>query len=336
MALFKIHISLKLLQTLVAVWVFLLFPFTGNAQFAPPAGQEGTTAISANSNVFVAWASNGVVERGPMDISEPELGEASFGTDSLAKGKSDGAVVSLGDGGNAILTFKIPIVNGEGADFAVFENSFLDDFLELAFVEVSSNGFHFIRFESTSNTQTEEQVGTFGSLDATQINNLAGKYRGGFGTPFDLEELKDAPELDVNNIKAIRIVDVVGNILEEYATYDINGNPINDPWPTPFETSGFDLDAVGVIHDKEHTLVIENNKSSMNIYPNPFSTQFIIGSFSENGELRIFSTDSQLIFSSKTKAQQITTIDGSNFPKGLLLVKFTGEKYTRTTKIIHH
>ena len=29
---------------------------------------------------------------------------------------------------------------------------------------------------------------------------------------------------------------------------DSLGNWINDPWPTNFQTSGFDLDAVGVIH----------------------------------------------------------------------------------------
>ena len=33
-----------------------------------------------------------------------------------------------------------------------------------------------------------------------------------------------------------------------YASYDSQGNIINDPFPTPFETGGFDLDAIGVIH----------------------------------------------------------------------------------------
>ena len=46
----------------------------------------------------------------------------------------------------------------------------------------------------------------------------------------------------------IKIIDVVGSINESFATYDINGKPINDPYPTAFATGGFDLDAIGVIN----------------------------------------------------------------------------------------
>jgi hypothetical protein len=77
---------------------------------------------------------------------------------------------------------------------------------------------------------------------------LAGKYRQGYGTPFDLEELAGTPGLNVNDVKYVRIIDVVGSIDDNYATYDSFGNKINDPWPTPFDSSGFDLEAVGVIH----------------------------------------------------------------------------------------
>jgi len=54
----------------------------------------------------------------------------------------DGYIVSLGDSGVADVTFAGAIYNGPGADFAVFENGFLNAtndslaFLELAFVEV--------------------------------------------------------------------------------------------------------------------------------------------------------------------------------------------------------
>ena len=58
--------------------------------------------------------------------------------------------------------------------------------------------------------------------------------------------------LDKDHITHVRIIDVIGNIDPEYATYDCQGNPINDPWPTPFASCGMDLDAVGVIHDIEH------------------------------------------------------------------------------------
>ena len=47
--------------------------------------------------------------------------------------------------------------------------------------------------------KTEIQVETFGSIDATKINNfLAGKYRGGYGVPFDLNELKDITGLNIH------------------------------------------------------------------------------------------------------------------------------------------
>ena len=118
---------------------------------------------------------------------------ASYGTDNDAVGPATDAttdaMVSLGDGGYAVLTFGMPITNGEGYDFAVFENALNHTFLELAFVEVSSDGEHFYRFPSVSNTQTEQQISNGGAVDATKINNLAGKYITGWGTPFDYLDL---------------------------------------------------------------------------------------------------------------------------------------------------
>ena len=54
--------------------------------------------------------------------------------------------------------------------------------------------------------------------------------------------------LDINNITHVKIIDVIGSINQSYASYDSQGNIINDPFPTPYETGGFDLDAIGVIH----------------------------------------------------------------------------------------
>jgi hypothetical protein len=221
--------------------------------FAPPAGQPGSDAIDQTSPLFKGWATDVVqLVRGPMDISHPELGSASFGTAANALGPATGNpsdVVSLGDGGSITLGFASGIRNGPGADFAVFENGFGDAFLELGFVEVSSNGVDFFRFPSISLTPTATQVGSFGTLDATNLYDLAGKYRAGFGTPFDLAELAGvSPLLDIDHVTQVRIVDVTGSINPLYATHDSLGNIVNDPWPTPFASSGFDLDAVGVLH----------------------------------------------------------------------------------------
>jgi len=251
--------------------------FCVNAQFPGAAGTVNSTAIHKDSSVFVAWASSCTVTRGLMDLSNPSLGYATAGTDSAALGKaSENGVVSLGDAGAAVLTFSFPLFNGPGYDFAVFENGFSDQFLELAFVEVSSNGVDFVRFPAESHLPFTNQIGPFDLLsDASKLNNLAGKYRVFYGTPFDLEELKNHPLLDVNAVTHVKVLDVVGSILHQYATFDVNGNPINDPWPTPFETGGFDLDAVGAIHMQQSS-VEHFNSEGLNIYPNPFDDTFQI------------------------------------------------------------
>ena len=160
-------------------------------------------------------------------------------------------VMSLGDGGSVTVLFANPIFDGPSWDFAVFENAFNDTFLELGFVEVS-DGDTWARFPTHSQTQTTVQIDqaspTDNGIDPTNIDGFAGKYRAGWGTPFNLSLLAGTPNLDLQNIIAIRIVDVVGSIDPLYARHDSDGRVINDPWPTGFNTGGFDLDAVGVFH----------------------------------------------------------------------------------------
>lgn len=243
---------------------------SARAQFPPPAGQPGSTAIHKDSSVFVGWAKSCTVVRGPKDVSEPSLGFVSVGDSTSALGPAgENGVVSLGDGGYAILTFDPPIADGPGWDFAVFENAFNDTFLELAFVEVSSDGVNFVRFPATSLTQDTVQIGTFGSVDATLIDNLAGKYRAGYGTPFDLQQLAGVPGLDVMSVTHVRVIDVVGSINPNYATYDQYGHKVNDPWPTPFDGGGFDLDAVGVIHTAPAVSSEYGEKNRFVLHPNP-------------------------------------------------------------------
>ena len=241
---------------------------TLNAQFAPPAGQPGSTAIAADSSVFVGWATDVSIERGLRDVAQPDSGLVSFGVPVDALGAPDNVVVSLGDGGTATLTFAQPITDGPGPDFAVFENSFSDTFLELAFVEVSSNGVDFVRFPAISLTQTETPVGGFGAVDATQLHNLAGKYRGGFGVPFDLNELPPSNGFDPTAVTHVRLIDCIGTLDPDLGTMDSEGNPINEIYPSNFPSGGFDLDAVGVIHlvtSTEEPAVAEE----LRIFPNP-------------------------------------------------------------------
>lgn len=213
--------------------------------YAPAANKPGSTAIHKDSTSFAQWATayQNYLPGPNVDTSATEAG-SDWKNPAKALGKAQGTagdVVVLGDSGSITLTFGGYITNGTGADFAVFENSFSDTFLELAWVEVSSDGTNFFRFPNAS--LTAAPVSAYGSTDPTNLNGLAGKYKGGFGTPFDLDRLVGANGLDLDKVQYVRIVDIVGN----GTAFDSAGRPIYDPFPT-YGTGGFDLDAVGVIN----------------------------------------------------------------------------------------
>ncbi len=153
--------------------------------------------------------------------------------------------VSLGNGGALTFTFDAPIEDYPGLDLAVFENGFSAAFLELAYVEVSSDGRNFARFPSLS-LQTEA-VAAYGTLDASELTGVAGRYAGGFGTGFDLACLADddaviTDRVDLTAIKFVRVVDIVGDGL----ALDSLGRALYDPTPT-FGPAGFDVEAIAVL-----------------------------------------------------------------------------------------
>ena len=294
-------------------FILLLLSFRSFGQFAPPVGEQGSTAIKNTSAKIIGWATTSEVIRGWADIADTTIGKVDYGEPSDAIGESNPQVVSLGDGGSAVLTFAEPIKNKEGFDFAVFENSFDDSFLELAFVEVSSNGIYFVRFPCVSNTQTETQIETFGTIDATEINNLAGKYRVQYGTPFDLEELKDSSKVNIDSIVYVKIIDVVGSIDSTFATFDSHGNIINDPYPTAFGSGGFDLDAVAILDDSiEELSTIPDEFDVIKIYPNPVI----------KGQILMVKNKGILLNSVGGVVQNVdTNIDTAELTKGLYFYK---------------
>ncbi len=155
--------------------------------------------------------------------------------------------------GEITLTFDAPITDGLGYDFAVFENGFGSGgglFAELGYVDVSSDGLNFARFDSVS--LTPGPVGGYGTIDPTDVHNLAGKHPNAYGTSigtgFDLANLLThdlvlAGLVDLNDINFVRIVDVPGS----GDFLDAQGNPIYDAWVT-WGSGGVDLEAVGVIN----------------------------------------------------------------------------------------
>lgn len=204
--------------------------------------------------LFSAWAD---------DVSDyfRSDGDTAYNDPDLSLGPVTGDafdVVSLGDltstqiangntPGSITLHFTRPIKNLSGADFVVFENGFLAQsnqggagigtiLGELAYVEVSADGVNFTRFPSAS--LTPAAVGPYGTIDPTNIYQLAGKHvnAGGesWGTPFDLAAV------GMTEISYVRLVDIPGN----GAFKDTANRSIYDAWRT-FGSGGFDVEAVG-------------------------------------------------------------------------------------------
>lgn len=272
------------------------YSFPPSYPYPDKIGSLTTTGLYKDDVGIVAWAT------GYSDYTPGTNVDVTWQTPDEALGGAEGtayAIVSLGRGGSITLTFDNPIADGSGYDFAVFENSFSDTFLELAWVEVSTDGIHFVRFPHYSQTTTE--VGGFGMVDAYKVYGFAGKYRQGYGTPFDLTELKDAydaavadttvfpaayeaslianfPYLDPNDIRYVRLVDVVGDGSQQSAYRNPStdeGYPVYDPYPTN-GSAGFDLDAVAVLNEALPKL-------PQTIFVSPVSNQVVNGAISLSG-----------------------------------------------------
>lgn len=323
---------------------FLSANFLMAQSYAPQAGVAGSTAIPANSSLFKSWATGATVVRGYQQINTAVSALANAGIDANAIGASNGSIVSLGDGGNAILTFAKPITNGSGFDFAVFENGFMSGqsgraFLELAFVEVSSDGINFFRFPSHNQypanfVQNTTDMGGpgFATMDATYLNNFAGKYTSGFGTPFDISDLPDNPLLNKEQITHVKIIDVIGTNIDTYRTYDSFGNVAIDPFPTPGGSSGFDLDAVGVINEFNILSTAENQKAEtkISLYPNPAS-DFIKINTDKDVEVKIYSANGALVKQGKTVNKTLNVSDLSN---GNYIIQIDNNSNKQNLKLI--
>ena len=196
--------------------------------------------------------------RGYINIDVPEAGAVTYGDPLDIPGVASGIAteaVSLGDGGSVTVKFTDTIYDGPDFDFAVFENGISSGaptliFMELGFVEVSSDGVNFARFDSLTSRTTP--VFAFEEADPDDYHNLAGNRVVGTGTEFDLADLASHPlvlsgDVDLHAILYVRVEDVVGN----GSTTDSTGSDLYDPFATPFITGGFDIDAVGAINVPE-------------------------------------------------------------------------------------
>ncbi|HEB53148.1 MAG TPA: hypothetical protein ENI87_07840 [bacterium] len=212
---------------------------------AAQAGVFATSVVSSNTN---GNAGGGIFQ--PSNALGAPLGS----TD----------VHSLGIGGDLVLGFSVPIVDGPGADLIVAENPFrltsdpLATFAEVLFVEVSSDGVHFARFPSRY-FGPPVQPGAFGTVPVGTYAGLAGQtpvlanqpgadpqdvVEAG-GDAFDLADLAGDPLVrsglvDLQAITQVRLVDVVSGL-----STDSGGTPIFDPG-----AGSADVDAVTAIHQQ--------------------------------------------------------------------------------------
>lgn len=313
---FKILFSVLVISISLDVWA--------QGPFAPAADSMGTTAVHKDSTAIVGWISNCTVDRGLQYIGNSFGPLANVGTEQSAYGKADGDVLSLGDGGSATIILDSPLKDHPGDDFAIFENGFAavngtGYFLELAFVEVSSDGVNFYRFPNQSLTPVDNQVQTFETLEPTNIDGLAGKYALNYGTPFDLSIMDTVLGLDITQITHIKIIDVVGSLNNSYVTYDSDGRKINDPFPTDFGSGGFDLDAIALMDTAIATGVNVIEPLSFNVYPNPAVNEVLIDPslLVQDIAIQIVNMQGQVVLSQSLGQNRI---DVSEFPKGVYFV----------------
>lgn len=296
---------------LIAVW--LSFSGVGRAGPYTEVGVNGyigTDRRPANpladadahiNPIFRGWATG---YRDYLPADDEWLGDWNDPTKALGQVTGDNAdIVSLGDlndveiaqqraPGCITLLFGDPcdvgdpnhIRNVSGYDFVVFENGFLSQhdtaegsifgqmLAELGYVEVSSNGIDFVGFKGVS--LTPEQTGAYGTIEISNVLNLAGKHPNAYGTctgtPFDLAELSGnaavvSGVVDTNNISYVRIVDIPGSgdfsdsavdntdpcSWPSWAVYDSN-HPIYDAWLTE-GSGGLDLEAIGVLKEQKYS-----------------------------------------------------------------------------------
>lgn len=277
--------------------------------YAPAAGQAGTTAIHKDSSIVQSWINNCSLVRGYLDIADKSQGLASHGDSSAAFGKADGDVVSLGDSGYVEIIFSPALSDHSGPELAIFENSFSDTYLELAFVEISSDGINFVRFPAHSLTQVTQQVGGFGNIDPTDIHNLAGKYRADYGTPFDFSDLKDSTSVDIQAVTHLRIVDAIGTIDPQFATLDVNGNMVNEPYPTNFTSGGFDLDAIAILNPSSGIGMGEEVFAKKLFYPNPSNGFIHLNSQVEGVSVYDLNGQKVLNYTEQSQTMDLTTLN---------------------------
>jgi hypothetical protein len=130
------------------------------------------------------------------------------------------------------------------------------------------------------------------------------------------------------------VIDVVGSIDSAYATFDRNGHIINCPFPSPYPTGGFDLNAVAVLNQQDATGIAAQEKpGNVQVFPNP-AKDFIFLEDNSGRTIPYAIYDVQGTIRKKGTFVSHTAIPLNRFSPGLYFLKYKNGKNIRTIKII--
>ena len=223
---------------------------------------------------------------------------------------SESEVLSFGFGGEIIIgNSDNLIIDGEGADFTIFENVFKNPingrlFKEPAIVSVSKDGVNYTEFpyEFSSLEGCAGTHPTFGSADYCD-SKVSG------GDSFDLSEI------GMDSIRYIKIKDITDQVKanQNHKYFD-------------FSLSGFDLDAL-VIHNYTAEAMSSVSADISEFYSINNST---ISSFDASNTIQIYNINGILL----DEHSGIGVFQYHDLQSGVYIMKISNSKGTAVEKII--
>ncbi|OYT15560.1 MAG: hypothetical protein B7C24_12410 [Bacteroidetes bacterium 4572_77] len=228
------------------------------------------------------------------------FGAPFYGATANIPASSEEDVLSIGRDGEIIVGFKGNyLIDGEGVDFIIFENVFINQatnsiFAEPAMVSVSQNGIDFIEFPYDSLTL----VGCAGVHPTNGTANSFDINKSG-GDGFDLATI------GLDYVKYIKIKDI-----SRVVTHDTE-----HPYYSPAGMIlGFDLDAVAGVHLSENP---SSNKEEIRNYIVYNNNRLYYCGVADIIELYSILGERLL----RESVIQGSIIDISNYPKGMYFVR---------------
>jgi hypothetical protein len=128
------------------------------------------------------------------------------------------------------------------------------------------------------------------------------------------------------------VIDVVGSIQNQYCSRDANNNKINDPWPTGWGNGGFDLDAVGVIH-QQTVGIDELELRTISVYPNPATDVLYINLSSSIYSIAVTNVIGEIVLKLENKSNT-TSLSLSELKQGIYSLLVTSNDKKKQIKFV--